>query len=250
MSDREIVAFQNVSFSYATHLAVENISFTIRAGEFVGLIGPNGSGKTTLVKLLLKLLTPQKGHIDVFGIPIQKFRDWHRIGYVPQKISQGEAHFPVSVEEVVLQGRVAKRGMLRRLKGEDYDAVGAALAAVGMQDATHTLVRELSGGQQQRVFIARALASKPDLLILDEPTVGVDAASQDEFYALLSTLQKQHHLTILMVSHDIEVMATQVSRLLCINKRIVYHGSPERFLKGDFVEELYGHDKRLIHHVH
>lgn len=250
MSTHEIIQFNNVSFSYGASAAVEHVSFTVRAGEFVGLIGPNGSGKTTLLKLLLRLITSQHGQIELFGTPIEQFADWHRIGYVPQKIAQGEARFPVSVQEVVLQGRVARAGMLRRLSNEDYAAADAALIAVGMQDAKHKLVYELSGGQAQRVFIARALASKPDLLILDEPTVGVDASSQDEFYALLTTLKETTNLTILMVSHDIEVMAKQVTRLLCINKTIVYHGSPERFLKGDFVEELYGHDKRLIHHVH
>lgn len=231
MNTPDLVTVRNVSYSYDTTPVVDNVSFTISRGDIVGLIGANGSGKTTLLKLIIGLLRPQQGEILLDA----------RIGYVPQKIVQAGFEFPLTVEEVVTQGRVGSRGMFHSLKPFDIRIAHECLDAVGLARAGKRLVRELSGGQQQRVFIARALAEKPDLLILDEPTVGVDEAAQEEFYDLLAKLRRMHHLTILIVSHDIDVVLREVDRVLVMDKKIVFAGTPE---------ELHHTRKGFIRHHH
>ncbi|OGY32326.1 MAG: hypothetical protein A3C02_04265 [Candidatus Andersenbacteria bacterium RIFCSPHIGHO2_02_FULL_45_11] len=217
MNTNDLVTLQNVSYSYGTATVVDGVSLTISRGNVIGLIGANGSGKTTLLKLIVGLLEPTTGKI---------VRD-ARIGYVPQKIVQTGFEFPLTAQEVVLQGRVAARGMLRPLKPFDIRVAHECLDAVGMARSGKRLVRELSGGQQQRVFIARALAEKPDLLILDEPTVGVDEEAQEEFYDLLAKLRRMHNLTILIVSHDIDVILREVDTVFVMDKKIVFTGTPE-----------------------
>lgn len=249
-SSRELVELQGVSFTYGAEAILEDISLTVRKGDFVGVIGPNGSGKTTLLRIILGLLVPQQGSVSLFGQQLEDFRDWFRIGYVPQKVAQIEMQFPVTVAEIVSQGRFAKAGWLHRLGLPDRQAVDRALAAVGMLPEKYRLLRELSGGQQQRVFIARALASEPELLILDEPTTGVDVESQEEFYTLLARLKTEQSLTLVMISHDVDVIVNEVNRLVCINKRLVYHGSPTRFIAGDYLEKAYGKSRSLIVHGH
>lgn len=231
MSTPELITLRNVSYSYGTSSVVDDVSCTISRGEFIGLIGANGSGKTTLLKLIIGLLRPEVGEIIREG----------RVGYVPQKVAQTGFEFPVTVEEVVLQGRVALRGLFRPLKPFDIRIAHECLDAVGLSRAGKRLVRDLSGGQQQRVFIARALAGKPDLLILDEPTVGVDEAAQEEFYDLLGKLRRMHTLTILIVSHDIDVVLREVDRVLVMDKRIVFEGTPE---------ELHHRRREFIRHHH
>ncbi len=231
MSTNGLVTLDAVSYSYGTGTVVDDVSLTISRGSVTGLIGANGSGKTTLLKLIVGLLAPTSGKV---------LRD-ATIGYVPQKIVQAGFEFPLTAEEVVLQGRVAARGILRSLKPFDVRIAHECLDAVGMARAGKRLVRELSGGQQQRVFIARALAEKPDLLILDEPTVGVDEAAQEEFYDLLAKLRRMHHLTILIVSHDIDVVLREVDRVLVMDKTIVFAGTPE---------ELHVSRKGFIRHHH
>lgn len=236
-----LITLRHVSFRYATEQVLDDISLEVHQGDFVGLIGPNGSGKTTLLRIILGLLTPQIGEVLLSGA---------RIGYVPQKVSQADNQFPVTVEEVVRQGRINRVGLGRWLARKDIKAVDQALASVGMQATKKRLLRELSGGQQQRIHIARALAGEPELLLLDEPTVGVDIESQDEFYELLATLRKEKKLTLVMVSHDVDVVMNEVNKLACINKHLIFHGSPERFLKGDYLEKLYGKGRSLILHGH
>ncbi len=239
---KKLVTLQHVSFAYSEELVVDDVSFTIHEGDFIGLIGQNGSGKTTLLKLMVGLLEPHQGTIS----RLQR----HMVGYVPQKSAQADKQFPITCEELVLQGRVAKAGLFRMLKKSDRTKARAALAAVGMLDMKDRLLRELSGGQQQRIFIARALATDPKLLILDEPTVGIDEASQEDFYILLAKLKREKQLAIIIVSHDVEVVMREVTSVLCMNKRLVYHGNPEQFLEGKYAEHMYGPGKKFIHHEH
>ncbi len=231
MNKDALVTLRNVAFSYGATTIVDDVSLTISRGDMIGLIGANGSGKTTLLKLIVGLLHPSGGTI---------VRD-ATIGYVPQKIAQTGFEFPLTAEEIVLQGRVASRGMFRQFKQFDIRIAHESLDAVGILHAGKHLVRELSGGQQQRVFIARALAGKPDLLILDEPTVGVDEKAQEEFYDLLAKIRRLHHATILIVSHDIDVVLREVDRVLVMDKTIVFAGTPE---------ELHVHRKQFIRHHH
>ncbi len=249
-----LVHFDHVHFAYSGEDVLSDISLDINKGDFLGIIGPNGSGKTTLLRLMLGLLKPQKGSLSLFGTSISQFKQWSRIGYVPQKATQFETKIPVTVGELVALGRVGKAGLFHRLNQGDLVSIQKALESVGMEKYSDRLVTELSGGQQQRVFIAKALASEPELLILDEPTVGVDIEVQDEFYQLLAELNKSslnnNPLTLIIVSHDIDVIVNEVNKVACLNKTLVYEGTPKDFIKEDYMEKLYGKTRKFILHAH
>lgn len=245
-----IVDIKDISFRYHTHPVLEDINLTIHAGEYLGIIGPNGGGKTTLLKIMLGLLTPERGSVRLFGTDLRDFRDWSKIGYVPQRAIHFDTQFPVTVAEVVEMGRCAERGLGRLWKRSDARRVDDALKQVGMSAFKNRLVGELSSGQQQRVFIARALVSKPQILFLDEPTVGVDVATQEQFYTLLKTLNQSMGLTLVLVSHDIDVVASQASEVACVNGHLVCHRPTKDFDASAYIKELYGKDIKFIVHDH
>lgn len=240
MNNDTIVTLEHISFSYDQEKVLDDVTLSIKKGEFLGIIGPNGSGKTTLLRIMLGLTKPDQGNVSLFGSPIAQFKDWPKIGYVPQKVNVGAMKFPITVEEVVhmTNNQTSKK------------RVEETLNIVGMLKSRKSLLSELSGGQQQRIFIARALVTNPELLILDEPTVGVDTDSQAKFYELLKTLNKEQHLTLALVSHDIDVVAHEVSTVACINKSLISHGPPKDVLQGNFMEKLYGKNLRLVVHGH
>lgn len=244
-----VIQLEHVDFAYGDHPVLEDVSLLVERGEFLGLIGPNGSGKTTLLRILLGLERPERGRVRLFGQGLDRFREWRRIGYVPQKAAAFNSSFPATVAEVVATGRVAARGWLRPLGRRDRDAVRRALEVAGIAELAGKRIGELSGGQQQRAFIARALASRPELLILDEPTVGVDAPAQEAFYALLRRLRQEMALTIVYVSHDIGFVTQEVTRLACLNRRLHFHGTPEQ-CHLESLNELYGHPVALVTHRH
>lgn len=243
------LAFDSVDFSYEGIHVLEKITCAVQQGSYVGVVGPNGGGKTTLMKLALGLIKPSKGEVKIFGMTPKQARAQGKIGYVPQRIVQSEFTFPATSEEVVRSGRVSSSKIGRMFSKEDRRIAHEAMKTVGVSHLKHRLVGTLSGGERQRVFIARALASRPSLLILDEPTTGVDAASQEEFYELLRTLHKKG-MTILFVSHDVEVMAKEASNILCMNKRLVADCEACDFMHTAGAKELYGGDVRHIHHHH
>lgn len=248
---QNIIEIQAVSFGYTgNEFALKDINLNVHAGDYLGVIGPNGGGKTTLLKIMLGLLSPTKGEVKLFGAPIEKFNQWTRIGYVPQKAVQFDAAFPATVEEIAAMGRVARRGILRRLTKIDQEKITNALAQVDLASERERLIGDLSGGQQQRVFIARALAGDPEIIFLDEPTAGVDVKAQEQFYALLKKLNQTLGLTLILVSHDIDVVANEATELACINQELVYHGTPHAFIKGDYLNQLYGKETKFILHNH
>lgn len=249
MKNEPIITVDNVSFDYNGKHVLDNINLEVMPGDYMGLIGPNGSGKTTLLRLIIGLLEPKSGSINLFGKPLHEVRDWTGLGYIPQKATQFENKFPITVWETVSLGRIAKKGLLKKFNKEDKKVIDKALSIVSLHPYKNKLLDELSGGQQQRAFIARALASDPELLILDEPTVGIDSQSQEKFYEILSQLNKEGK-TIVIVSHDISVIANEVTSLACLNKTLVYHGTPEQFIKEDYIEKLYGKDRKFIIHGH
>lgn len=200
-----IVNIQDVSFSYQKRPVIEHLHFQIRQRDFVGLIGANGAGKTTLLKMMVGLLKPSSGEIELFGQPIRKFNEWHRIGYVPQKNALNPL-FPATVKEVVLSGVFGKRTMYRRITAHDRRRCLDAMDAMQIADLADRRIGQLSGGQQQRVFLARALVNNPDLLILDEPTTGIDVETQETFFSMLRHLHAHHQITFFMVSHDVDMM--------------------------------------------
>lgn len=240
-----IIEIDRVCFSYITEEVIKDVSLQIHKGDYVGIVGPNGGGKTTLLKLMLGLLEPEHGKIKLFGTDIKDFKDWPRIGYVPQR-THIDANYPITVEEMVAMGRFGKRGLFRFPTKEDKEKTIQALRQVEMQNYKNRQINDLSGGQQQRVFIARALASEPEVIFLDEPTVGVDVKTQKQFYALLRKLNKELDLTLVLVTHELDVVAHEATELGYINRTLEYYGEPEEFLKGKYFHELIG--KGGLHH--
>jgi zinc transport system ATP-binding protein len=246
---RPYVELEDVAFSYGEVRALEGINLTVEPGDFLGIIGPNGSGKTTLLRIILGLLEPTRGMVQLFGHSPASFRQWGRVGYVPQKAMLDPA-LPATVREVVATGLVATLGLFGRIGAAQRKRIGEVLGHVGMEAYGAARIGALSTGQQQRVLIARALVSNPELLILDEPTGGVDPEAQTSFYALLQHLNREREVTLMLVSHDIAVVAKEVTKLACLNRRLIFHGRPGDFLSDAALTALYGPSVRLVSHQH
>ncbi|MFD1322937.1 metal ABC transporter ATP-binding protein [Micromonospora sonneratiae] len=236
-----VVSVTHAQVAYDNRPVLRDVSFTVAPGEVVAVLGANGSGKSTLIRSILGLVPLNSGSIDLFGTPLRRFRKWWRIGYVPQRIGAGSG-VPATVAEVVASGRLARRGILRPAGAADRAAVAEALEQVGLADRAAHPVTTLSGGQQQRTLIARALAGRPELLVLDEPTAGVDAASQAAFAdALRGFIAKGG--TVLLVAHELGPLAPLISRAVVVHEGRIAHDGP--------VPEPVGHHADPDHdHVH
>jgi zinc transport system ATP-binding protein len=224
-----LIDADNVSVRLGTELAVDQVSVCIHSGEFIGLIGPNGAGKTTLLRALLGLLAPTSGVIR---------REKAAYDYIPQRGNLYSGITPLSVLEVV---KLGSRGSAEKAR--------TALRTVQLEELIGKRFNELSGGQQQRVAIAKALAAGADVLILDEPTTGIDERSQQEFYAILQTLQAKG-ITIVMVSHEVDAVLRLVTRVICLNRTILYDGPPEHFETDKYLPSLYKNQHVRLHHHH
>ncbi|MEX0984651.1 MAG: metal ABC transporter ATP-binding protein [Actinomycetota bacterium] len=218
----ELVTARGLGFAYAGEPVLHDVDLSVRPGEFVALVGPNGSGKTTLLKLLLGVLRPDTGVVELFGNDPQASG---RLGYVPQRPALA-SELPATVLEIVATGRLARGRWWRRPSRADRDAVSHAIESVGLAEMAHTPLNELSGGQQQRTFIARAFATEPDLVILDEPIAGVDAASQRRFRDALVHLIADHGSGVLLVSHELSAVAEDVDRVVVLRRSVVFDGAP------------------------
>ena len=247
-----IIDISGLSYSYENENVLEDINLSITRGSFLGIVGPNGSGKSTLLKLILGLIKKQRGDIQLFGKDISHFRDWGKIGFVSQKANSFNTGFPATVYEVVKSGLTKKIGLLHYMKKEHHVQILKAIDSVGLLQLQKRNIGELSGGQQQRVFIARALVSEPELLILDEPTVGVDAENVRSFYGMLSDLNQKLGITLLLVTHDIGSITDKVTHVVCLNKYLYFHGDTEVFeeQKKNGMPEAYGFDLQMLSHKH
>ncbi|WP_018661480.1 metal ABC transporter ATP-binding protein [Heyndrickxia acidiproducens] len=247
-----IIEVADVSFRYDRDDVLEHINLDVPKGAFLGIVGPNGSGKSTLLKLMLGLLKPQAGEIRLFGKPLARFKDWSRIGFVSQKANSFNTGYPATVLEVVASGLATKTGLFRFMGSESRKDAIEAIRSVGMEDYLHQNIGELSGGQQQRVFIARAIVSKPEILILDEPTVGVDHQHVQSFYEMMEILNQQLGITLILVTHDIGAITSNVTHVACLNKHLYFHGEREKFEELDDAEvsSWYHHDIQLLSHEH
>jgi zinc transport system ATP-binding protein len=231
--------FDGVDFAYGQGPPVlSGVDLRVDEGEFVAIAGPNGGGKTTLLRLALGLERPARGRVLLFGEPARTFQDRARIGYLAQRTRIG-VHAPVTVRELVEAGRTPLRP-LGRLRAEDREAVGEAIERVGMTQLAHRPLTRLSGGQQQRAFIAKALAARPKLLVLDEPTTGVDVEAQEALAALLDRLHNDLGVTILYVSHEFGAVEHFVQRLVLVRERIVFDGPPSE-LPGMWHDPSHAH---------
>ena len=242
-----LAELQRVTVRYQALVALEEVSLQILPGEFLAVIGPNGAGKTTLVKTILGLIEPTEGVVRLFSKPLQEVgKDLARVGYVPQA-AQIDPRFPIRVFDVVLMGRYGQMGLIRRPGARDRQAARAALERVGLGDLLARPIGQLSGGQRQRVLVARALATEPELLILDEPTAGVDVGTTEGLFELLDELHRGG-TTVIVVSHDVGVVAQHVSQVACVNRRLVVHGRPAEVLHPDVLECMYGRGGALVGH--
>jgi len=236
-----IISLNNVSFSYNAVPIVEDINLSIKQNDFLGIIGPNGGGKTTLLKIVLGLIEPKKGTVRVFNKLPKQGRNL--VGYIPQQF-KFDFDFPINVLETVLMGRLGKRGLYRGYCKEDIKISLEALKAVGMEEFKERQIGKLSGGQRQRVFLARALATQPKLLLLDEPMSSIDPKWQKSFYELLAKLKKK--MAIVLVTHDVSAISVYVDKIACLNCKLYYHGSTNVGIKH--LEKTYQCPIELIAH--
>ena len=246
VDERPCLEFRDVWYQYDSQPVIESITFTVARGEFMAILGPNGSGKTTLLKLALGLVRPTSGTVLLFGQPASQLRARGRMGYVPQSVDGMNNQFPATVEEVVVYGLYGGFDPLAIWRRKS-DAATRALEAVGMADLASRRISSLSVGQQQRTLIARALVREPEFLVLDEPVAGVDAAGQEQLYAMLRRLHRERGITVLMVTHDIGVVMRQAETVACVNRTLVFHGPPHRITQKE-ISDLYGLPMDLLMH--
>ncbi len=242
-----VLKVEQLSYRYENQPVLQKISFDLRRGEMMGLIGPNGSGKSTLLKVILGVLPMQTGKVEWFGQSIRDFKDYSNIGYVSQKANSFNTGFPATAEEVVMMGLTAKLGLFHRPRKKEKALVLQALDAVGMKDYATKNIGRLSGGQQQRIFIAKAIVGKPEVLILDEPTVGVDSSSESQFYELIQKLNNEMQLSMILVSHDLGGISMKMNTIACLNQRLHFHGNADDFdrVKSEIIHGSFGHNALL-----
>ena len=243
-----VVEFKDVTVRYPNGiLALEGITLDIHGGDLVGLIGPNGSGKSTILKAILGLVKPTSGTVLLFSTPVSS-ENLRRVGYVSQKAQLNDPNFPSTVFETVLMGRVSQAGLFHRLTSEDRKKVEEILALLKIEDLRNRKIGHLSGGQAQRVYVARALVSNPELLILDEPASGVDMASEAAFYELLDHLNKQLGITVILSSHDVGIISKLASKVVCINRSLFFCGVQNEFRGSSILPKMYDYPVEMMHH--
>ena len=227
----KIIAIKNLGFDYGEGWIFHKLNLEIERGDFVAVIGANGAGKSTLLKMLAGVVRPTEGSIYYYGRSLEEFQERHKLGYVPQNPARQQRSFPISVEEVVALGLVRPGNLLRRTDSGGKAAAEAALAQFKLLDLRYRRIGELSGGQQQRVFLAKAMAKQPEILLLDEPATGIDTAAKAELYALLRQLNREQGVTIVMVSHDLELAAASARNALCLDHGICFWGAVQDALQ-------------------
>ena len=241
------VEINHVSYTYpawgvdgAATPALEDVNFTIDEETKLGILGPNGGGKSTLIKLILGIIKPTAGSVRVFGYSPIEARERGLIGYLPQRI-EADRDWPINVEQVVGLGRACRIKPWKKLGADDHAAIAKAIELVGLEDLASRPIGALSGGQLQRVMIARAIAGNPKLLVLDEPTVGVDIAGQQRFGKLIETLHRELDLTVILVSHDMRAIAAVADRVACLSRTLHFHDTPDG-LTPAVLAQVFAHD--------
>ncbi|HVP27917.1 MAG TPA: ABC transporter ATP-binding protein [Myxococcota bacterium] len=236
MSEGVVVRFEDVSIERGGVPVLEGISFSLRAGHFLGVVGPNGAGKTTLLRAMLGLVPITAGRIEVFGA--RPGMAPTGVGYVPQRQAIAPT-FPATVRDIVMMGRLRGLGLLQRARAEDQEAVARSLARVGMHEHAARPIGRLSGGEQRRALLAQALCASQQLLVLDEPTIGLDLPAEQAFYELLRSLEDELGLTVIAVSHDLVALAAEADELICINRTMHVHGNPGEVVHSHALREAY-----------
>lgn len=226
-----IIKVENLGFDYGEGWVFHKLDLAIPKGDFVAVIGANGAGKSTLMKMLANVIPPTVGEIYYYGQPIEKFTEWQKIGYVAQNPARMQRSFPISVEEVVSLGLLDGSIGLPFFSSEQKARVKELLSQFQLESLRHRKIGELSGGQQQRVFLARAMVKRPEILLLDEPATGIDTGSKEALYAMLKRINSEQDVTIIMISHDLELAAEAAKSALCINHGVCFRGEVHAALK-------------------
>lgn len=246
-----VVRTEKLCCSYRVGRVLEDVSIAVEAGDYVGIVGPNGSGKSTLVQALIGLVPISEGSASIFGVPCGRFAEWGRIGYLPQSLHLVNPVFPATVAEVVGLGLLSQKRFPRKMKRQDREKVLETLESLGIYDLREKLIGELSGGQQQRVLLARALVNEPELLILDEPTAALDPETRERFYALIGEINRSRGVTVLLVTHDSGAIGQHATKMLYLDKRVLFYGSFEEFCCSKEMSEMFGtHSQHIICHRH
>ena len=226
-----IITVRDLGFDYGDGWVVHKLNLDIAEGDFVAVIGANGAGKSTLLKMLAHAMPPTVGEIYYYGKPLEQFKEWHKIGYVAQNPMKLQREFPISVEEVVALGLLRPGKLWHRLGQTEKHALEKVLEDFELVNLRHRKIGELSGGQQQRVFLARAMVHRPQILLLDEPATGIDTATKIGLYDMLGRINREQNVTIVMISHDLELAADAAKSALCIDHGICFRGDVHEALK-------------------
>lgn len=251
MSGEIIVSTEQLACCYREGRVLEDVRFEVERGDYVGIVGPNGSGKSTLVKSLLGLVDICHGSASLFGLPLADFREWRKVGYLPQSLHLVNPVFPATVHETVGLGRLALKSFPKRMNKDDKLKIDETLNELGIYDLKSKLMGELSGGQLQRVLLARAIVNDPELLILDEPTAALDPETRERFYAMIADINRTRSVTVLLVTHDSGAIGKYASKMLYLDKKILFYGSFEEFCHSPEMSSLFGeHSQHLMCHRH
>ncbi|PKN88820.1 MAG: ABC transporter ATP-binding protein [Deltaproteobacteria bacterium HGW-Deltaproteobacteria-1] len=236
-----VIRVDDLTFRYNGIDVISNISFAVEKGTYLGIVGPNGSGKSTLIKNILGILRPEKGRVELFGRPLSDFRQWGKIGYLPQRLNALNTHFPGTVKEIVQMGLTQKGA----------DALNCALDMMAIGHLASRLIGELSYGEQQRAMLARALIRKPELLIFDEPTTALDPETRELFYSLTGNMSQQEGTTVILVTHDIGVIGQYAHNLLYLDKKVIFSGTFKDFCSSRDMAGIFGpSSQHIICHQH
>ena len=245
-----VLEVSDLHVARSNSVVIEDANFTIHQGDYVGIVGPNGGGKTTLLLTILNILPKTRGSIRLFGQDIESFSRWEKVAYVPQHAINFDPHFPLSVRELVSLGRVNRGNLGRTLKRKDWEAVDEALKFMGISDIANRRIGQLSGGQKQRVFVAKALVRKPEIILLDEPIVGVDAGTQEKFYKKLSDLNVAKGITIMLVTHDLTAVFCRMSKVMCMNRWVNVAEITKELKINEVLRKAYGEHFHFVFHKH
>lgn len=242
---------EQLHIAYGATDILRDISFQVQSGDYLGLVGPNGSGKSTLIRAMLGLAPVTSGQVRLFGQPLAHFRDWRKIGYLPQHLHFANPHFPATVEEIVRLGFIGKNGPKRHLDSSEQAQLEEIMTRMGIIDLRQNLIGHLSGGQQQRALLARALVSRPALLLLDEPTTALDPETRDDFYEIISELNREVGTAIILITHDTWNIGQYAKRFVYLDKQVIFDGTFAEFCSSAEMTSFFGeHSNKTIYHQH
>lgn len=244
-----IIEVSELNITRSNMTVLQDVSFQVKSGDYVGVVGPNGSGKTTLMKAILGLL-PYRGSVYFQGKPLATFLAQQPLGYLPQKMTFLDQRFPATAKEIVLSGVYARKAFPKKLSPQDSAAADEMMNLLEISSLQNRPIGRLSGGQQQRVLLARALIQRPKILILDEPTVALDPQSREIFYKTIQKLNREDQVTVLLVSHDVSSVGEFASKLLYLDRRVIFYDTFETFCQSTVMSHYFGVSQHLICHRH